>query len=520
MNKFKVLDCTLRDGGYINNFDFGCENTKKILSSLNEADIDVIECGFLRSGTNDVDSTLFNSVESISRLIPNPKKSLFVAMIQVGKFNVDDLPLCSSNGVDGIRLTFHKHEIDKALEDGRTIIKKGYKLFFQPVGTTSYSLSELEGLLAKVNSLNPYAFYIVDTLGLMFEEDVFELFSFVDKRLSQQICLGFHSHNNLQLSFSNAQSIFKMKLNRTIFLDSSLYGMGRGAGNLPSELICIFLNKKSGANYNLSSLIQTIDYFIAPLKNKYQWGYSIAYYLSSINGCHPNYASFLLNKQTLRIVDISKILESLNDEEKDLFNLELIKEKYYKYLNEKSLLHHHTNDLENLQCIFKNRNVLLVAPGKTSVTSFDKINLFSANNSCLMVAINKISDKYFPDFAFVSNNKKIDLITDTNARLIVTSNIDNTSLKDCFVVDYKLLKIENDDVKDNAGLMCVKLVEKLGAKNIYLAGFDGFEAQDFSYMLSGNLDNQTFADNLNKGIKRELNKISNNIFFITKSKYE
>ena len=129
-------------------------------------------------------------------------------------------------GIEGIRLTFHKKEISQAVSWAQILMEKGYRVFMQPVGTVFYSDMELLQLVERINELSPYAFYIVDTLGSMYRNDVSHRFYVIDKNMKPGIHIGFHGHNNLQLAFSNAQILGKIQTKRTLILDASVYGMG------------------------------------------------------------------------------------------------------------------------------------------------------------------------------------------------------------------------------------------------------------------------------------------------------
>ena len=217
MGKISILDCTLRDGGYINQWHFGRDTVINLLNSLSEAEIDIIECGFLSDVSYNEDATLFNSVEAFGSLFTNKKPgTLYVAMIALGEEEIACERIAPNNGdaLDGIRITFHEHEIDKAMEMAADLMGKGYRVFMQPVGTTSYTDEKLIGLINKINALNPYAFYLVDTLGVMYKNDLLRLFYLVDNNLNKNIQIGYHSHNNLQLAFSNAQELMMIHTKR------------------------------------------------------------------------------------------------------------------------------------------------------------------------------------------------------------------------------------------------------------------------------------------------------------------
>lgn len=312
MDKISLLDCTLRDGGYINDFAFGKQTIASVVSGLADAGIEIVECGFLKSGADDADKSLFGSVEAIVPYLPKKRngRTMFVAMIAYGDISAEEISDCGG-AVEGIRLTFHEKELDEALAFAACLKGKGYKVFFQPVGTTTYTDGALLRLIEKVNALRPFAFYLVDTLGAMYKNDLLRMFYLVDNNLRADVRIGFHSHNNLQLSFSNAQELILMHSKREIIIDTSVYGMGRGAGNLCTELLTQYINENIESKYDLLPVLECIDEYIMPIFLRHPWGYSVPYYLAAVNGCHPNYATYLVNRQTLRVRDINSVIKSI-----------------------------------------------------------------------------------------------------------------------------------------------------------------------------------------------------------------
>ena len=308
---------------------------------------------FLTNKPYDENCTLFNSVEKIDSLIDKSVDgdTMYVAMIAMGEREIDPRLLSdkSASVVDGIRLTFHQKEIDKAFEWGKIIKDKGYKLFMQPVGTTNYTDKQFLELLERINSLEPYAFYIVDTLGVMYQKDLTRQVYLVDNNLKKDICLGYHSHNNFQLAFSNAQSLAEYKTDREIIIDCSANGMGRGAGNLCSELFMNYMNKMHSAKYDVLPVLEIVDQYLVPISFTSPWGYSSAYFLSAANNCHPNYAAYLISKHSLSMAAIGSILQQLPKEEKRFFNKPLIEKIYQSY---------QSNAVDDLETIGKLRKKL------------------------------------------------------------------------------------------------------------------------------------------------------------------
>lgn len=515
MKRISILDCTLRDGGYLNNFDFGEKVIKNIIKNLSEANIDIIECGFLKSGILDKNKSLFNNIESIKRVIGKKKSELlYVAMIQYGAISIDEIEEYNGDSVDGIRLTFHEHEIEEAFILGEQLINKRYKVFMQPVGTMTYTDEALLKLIRGINRLNPYAFYIVDTLGTMYKNDLLRMYYLIDYNLNKNIIIGFHSHNNLQLSFANAQELMQLNTPRKLIIDSSVFGMGRGAGNLNTELLTHYINTNINNQYDNIKILEIIDEYIKPLSISYRWGYDAAYYIASITHCHPNYATFLINKQTMHVQDIYAILSKLDKVKRALYDKKYINEEYMKYMN------HHIDDHEILVSIrreINNRKILLLAPGKSLGNNIEEIKSLIVKHNYYVISINFIPKSININMAFFSNMKRYDSIrheinnVEKDFRIVVTSNVETDSRMDVCIVDYLGLINEEQDISDNAGMMCINLLSRIEIENVELAGFDGFSdnLKENYYEPAYYLDvSAEHLQKMNKAISDKIDKLS------------
>ena len=209
MRNIKILDCTLRDGGCVNNFNFGSLYMQAILAGVEKAGIEIIETGYIDEKLgSEFGRTQYCNEQVISRNFLKKKKEdvTYVAMIDYGKYNPDKLRPKTLDTIDGIRLAFHKKDRFKAIEWGRKILDKGYQLFIQPMTSLRYTDEEMLEFIKMVNKELPdaTAFYIVDSFGEMRLNDLNRMAYLVDHNLSPQIVMGLHSHNNLQLSYSNA----------------------------------------------------------------------------------------------------------------------------------------------------------------------------------------------------------------------------------------------------------------------------------------------------------------------------
>ena len=520
----EVLDCTLRDGGYINNWEFGKAAITAILDKLEAGGIDIIECGFLTSRPRDQDCTLFASPRDIAPLLPRRQRnSLFVAMIAMGERELppDKLPPKVPGGLEGIRLTFHREETGLAMEWAAAIMDKGYQVFLQPVGTAFYSDLELLRLVERVNLLKPYAFYIVDTLGSMYRNQVTRQFHLIDENMEPAVRLGFHGHNNLQLAFSNAQVLSTIQTKRTLILDSSVYGMGRGAGNLPTELITRYINRNIQSRYNVAMVLDIYDSYIAPLRKEFEWGYTMAYQLAATQNCHPNYAAYLMNKQTLTMTDIESILRSIPRRQRVEFHRDLIRELYHRYQSK------HIDDtkaVEELSALIQNRELLVLAPGPSLRTRRGAVQEFLRERSPFVMTVN-FTDPTFPvDACFFSNHKRLDIAggklqCQPGPRRIFTSNLAAYGDGDCLYVDYDRCANGDQMVSDNAGLMLLKLLERCGAKRVFLAGFDGAPGGYYDRSPAVAVS-QAEALERQRRMGEQLRKLPLELVFLTPSAYE
>lgn len=524
MSNIKILDCTLRDGGYINNWNFGKETISGIVKNLSDSGVEIIEAGFLTDLPHTENDSLFSNSQELANVVNVKGESKIAVMIALGEKETNplSLPPSKESGFDIVRITFHnkEDEINRAISFAEILKSKGYDVCMQPVGTTTYTDSELVSLVKKINSLNPYAFYLVDTLGTLYKDSLIHFVDIIDKNLNPSIRMGFHSHNNLQMSFSNAQLLIEYPSKREFIIDSSLYGMGRGAGNLCTELVVRFLNEKNGAKYDLIPILDSIDNFIYPISLKLPWGYNAHYYMSAIHNCHPNYSSYLMNMQTLTMKEVNLLLQNLPKEKRHLFDKKLIEELYSKFQRQNA----GTKPTETGVKV-NDDEVLVLAPGYSIVEYQTELQRFIKEKRPIVISINTKPENYDVDYVFVSNRKRLFALEyDKISKIIITSNL--PKLTDDFIcVDYESLCDSSFESADNAGMMLLRLMAQLGIKKAYLAGFDGFTppSQEVYYTTDiANINTPEVAEAKNKDISKQIEKISEQmeIEFLTPSLYQ
>lgn len=501
MNKIHVLDCTLRDGGYCNEWQFGNDNIKKIINGLIESNIEIIECGFLTNRVDyDPEVTKFTTINQLAEVITSAREGkIFVAMMNYGEYNIEELPDYDGSSIDGIRVAFHKKNLDESLTLCEQIKSKGYLVFIQAMVSLSYSDEEFLSMIRRVNEFEPYAFYIVDSFGMMKEKDLTRLFYMVEHNLKEGIWVGFHSHNNMQLAYSNAQKLTMVQTNRNLIIDSSIFGMGRGAGNLNTELFVEYLNENVGKEYNLKPLLTIIDKILNNFYQRSYWGYSLPNYISAAHNAHPDYAGYLDDKKTLTIETINEIFDMMDEDKKVSYDKAYIEELYLKYQEKDCVQEVRFADLK---AELAEKNVLIIAPGQSSVVERDKIVACAERKDVVTISINYDYDENLTDFIFLSNLRRYrDLPAGKRGNSIITSNI--PAFDAYLQVRYKDLLNKVDSVQDNAGLMLVKLLMRLGVKKIYIAGMDGYSPnhdENYADQMMNFYTEKKFAEAKNAGM--------------------
>lgn len=522
MNKMQVLDCTLRDGGYCNQWQFGFKNIKKITQSLTDARIDIVECGFLTEKIDKYDSdiTKFNTLEQLAKVIPEKRKNAnYVAMVNYGEYNVDSLPVYDGKSIDGIRVAFHKKQLKPALEMCKVIKAKGYKVFIQAMVSLSYTDEEFLSLINMANEIEPYAFYIVDSFGMMKQKDLIRLFYMVEHNLDESIWIGFHSHNNMQLAYSNAQSLAEVKTNRNLIIDASVYGMGRGAGNLNTEIFIEYLNENIGTDYDIKPLLKIIDEILNDFYLQNYWGYSLPNYLSASHNAHPNYAMYLDDKKTLTVKDMNEIFNMMDEDKRYDYDKKYIEKIYIEYMSHRS----GQKNLEKLEKELKGKEVLLIAPGRSSAAEKEKVSEFVHNNDVKVISVNFDYEYVSTDYIFISNLRRFaEFDKGKKGKCIVTSNIPTEDMY--AVISYSDLLNSEDAVEDNAGMMAIKMLIKFGAKKVYLAGIDGYSHnpdENYGDKAMGFVAKFVVSDKRNVGMANVLKQYSREIpiQFVTTSKF-
>lgn len=527
MGKINVLDCTLRDGGYVNDWAFGKDAIVGLLNNMALANVECVEVGFLRPVTYDENRSLFPDKASLDGILKNKNKNVkyFVMYDVSNPIDINSFPKNDGKGIDGIRVIFKKDRISDGIDAVKKFMALDYLVAANFVSTNFYTDDEFIDGIKTFNEIKPYTITIVDTFGSMKNDEFLHYIKLADEYLDKDIVLSYHAHNNLQQAYQNAVSFVNLKLDREILIDASVFGMGRGAGNLNLELFAEYLNTNFGKDYHIVPVLETMDEYLQETYKKNFWGYSLPLYISGTLNVHPNYAIYLAEKNTLTEKSLYEILKNIKEEDRQKYKKEIAENYYIEYMN---VFKDDAEDIRRLADEFKGKNVLVLAPGRSINEYKDKINAELSKSDTVGISLNFYNNDFKTDYIFSSNmrryNKLDDKIgNDIKTKVILTSNMREAKNKD-YVINFFSLALESKDIIDNAALMVFKLLIKLGISSVRVAGMDGYDVHN-PYVYSDEstqFDFSNVADMRNKLIKKELDQIKRSlkVEFITKSLYE
>jgi 4-hydroxy 2-oxovalerate aldolase len=286
--EIKVLDCTIRDGGLMNNWKFSDEFVKAVYNACVESGVDYMEIGYKSSenafSRKEVGCWKFCDDKDIRRIVGENKTNLKLsAMADIGRIEPDDIAPASESLLDMIRVAAYVNQMDKAIWLAEHCMDKGYEVTINLMAVSNVMERDLDEALQDVAKSKVPVFYLVDSFGSMYCEQIDLLVEKYQKFLPDKT-LGVHMHNNMQLAFSNTVTGIIGGCN---YLDATFLGLGRGAGNCPLEILLSFLKNPK---YKVAPVIKVIQDYILEMQKTIDWGYHIPYMLTGVMNQHPRTA--------------------------------------------------------------------------------------------------------------------------------------------------------------------------------------------------------------------------------------
>ena len=500
VGKVKILDCTLRDGGYVNNWMFSKELARESYRALSKSGVTFVEMGF--RGTEKYFEPekyglwRFTPDDLIREVTENIRGAKISVMGDFGKFDLDDLSPADESPVSLVRIAVHKNKVNGAIDLLDKIKVKGYLTSLQCMGYSTYSEFERQKLIDRLKSSEIDYVYVADSYGSMLP---FQIPGFFEPLLEAGFRVGFHPHNNIQMAFANTVGAIRTGVHIT---DSSIYGMGRGAGNLPTEIILSYLMQQTANTYNVLPILNCIERFFLDLHQETPWGYELPYMISGMLNCHPNYAKEFLRRKTFSMEDIWAGVECIRELHPVGFSADMVEKLITAGLVSDNKTggtvcaeespYAATEALPRPPYIdrHKGREFLVLANGPNLKNYKREINEFIKCYDPVILGANYLAGLFRPHYHAFNNKKRfVSYVEEVNpqSQLLLGVNIPEEMIQEYVAREYERLVfhdlLEADfDIQDgvittNCGTISVLLVgiaTVMGADRVFVAGMDGY----------------------------------------------
>ena len=281
--RIKVLDCTIRDGGICNDWDFSHDFVQRVFKALVAAGVDYMEVGYkTKDGVfdrNAVGPWRFCDEEDLARAV-EPGKLKLATMFDIGRVETSAIPHSRDTVIDVIRIATYAHQMDEALRLLDDALEKGYETFINVMAVSTLPPESVDEFLLKLAGSGVHNVAIVDSFGAMYPHHIRYLVHKYMNYLGENINVGVHLHNNQQQAFANSIAAIDEGVD---FVDATVHGMGRGAGNCPLELLLFYLDNP---RYDVAPVLELIEGF-ADLRDNLRWGYHLPYAITGFHNVHP-----------------------------------------------------------------------------------------------------------------------------------------------------------------------------------------------------------------------------------------
>ena len=489
-----ILDCTLRDGGYYNNWDFRKKDIQKYLNEISKTGIKFIELGFRFYDKNEIKGLTAYTKDSLINSLKIPNTLNIGLMINAGDFL--DHPIKKlkkifkekNDKVKFIRLACHYNEIFSTKNIIKWFKKKKYTVFVNLMQISEIEKKKIIKVCKFLNKTKADCFYFADSLGSLTTNKTKEISRIIKKNYNKEF--GIHAHNNLKLALKNS---ITAKNYGASWIDCTVTGMGRGPGNLKTEdLLLIQKNFSKSYNQISSSLMN----FFKDLKKKYHWGPNKFYELAAYNRIHPTYIQRILSDSRYHKKDYINIINNLKKIDARKFNP-------YKLLNSYIFLSKSPKGGNQIFKLEKNKNILILGPGKNLEKHQKKITKFIGETKPFIISLNttKLINEKFIDLRVACHPLRI--MADMNfhnsvkTKLMIPYSMLSKKIKHSLnnqkkIMDYGLLLNNEKSIKIEKKYCilqsplaigyCLSMLisNKVDKSKIFLAGFDGYDESNSS----------------------------------------
>ena len=497
----EILDCTIRDGGYLNNWDFDPKLVRELYGNLSRAGVDIVELGYRNPGKDGMGMWYATPEKVLDELLADARGAKVALMLDYDKADGTSLPDAADSLVTLYRVACQKDKILEALGLCEDLKAKGYQTSLQLMGIVGFSEEDFERIQKPLANSSLDYVYFADSYGSMFPKD---MAGFVQRLRPSGKRIGFHAHNGLQLAFAN--TLEAMRCGADI-VDGTVYGMGRGAGNLPVEVLITYLEKTlSHERYNAVPVLDLIDRYFREMQQALHWGYCLPYMLSGIFEVHPNYAKYMVDAHEYDMDDMVKVLETVRSCKPIGYKRRLIETVVQRGFAcpEGEDAHVRQDDTEwaELKKAYPvtyagrhdGQDFLVLANGPTLKQHQQQIRIFIDRHQPVVLGANFLGGLIVPHYHAFSNKKRFMNYADKvheDSRLLLSSSFAEGFIRRYISRDYERIvhldrisarfDIRDGVISSNCRTVSILLIAVaivMGAKRIFVAGMDGYKMHD------------------------------------------
>lgn len=502
-NDVKILDCTLRDGGYFTNWDFEIPFVKDVISSLNYSNVDIIEIGYKspkKGKLRKFEGRFKYCNDSLLDFLPMKAGSAeYACMIDASDFIQDNKPnlaLLSRTIADKdispiswIRVASYNNTIPQCLPLLAALKEKGYSTTLNLMGVSLLSEKDLAETAKRVaSSPDIDCLYLSDSFGTISPSDIPAMIQQVKREYGGK--LGIHAHDNNGLAFANTLSAIDSGIE---YVDATIMGMGRGAGNLRTEQQLLYMVFRLGmSRKNPYELLDVIERWFVPMHQKYRWGWDFTYMLSAMQDIHPFYCMNLRSANQYTVEQIKSILNEIHPGNRHKFSEPALTAAIRAVIDKPRVM----TTAKKVLPLFVPHNepsVLVIATGPSSQRFYPELVLFIQKNQPVVIECNPSDTRYSASSAkhlavilnevrmnkAVSNPKlsRLKMVTGlTEVSDQTPAALDICSVP-CVVTDNKV-RIEKTTIcipAYDVGMYAIAIAYLHNPSTIFLAGFDGYD---------------------------------------------
>ena len=487
-NKIKLLDCTLRDGGYYNNWFFEEELINEYLEVMELIKIDYVEIGFRFLDKVKIKGPCAYSEENFLKKLKIPKNLKIGIMVNaadfVGQKNIIELAKKhfkpkKQSIISLIRIACHNYEVKEILPLINFLKNLGYKVGVNIMQIPELSQKEIKNTVKEIKRTKADILYFADSMGSLDATKTKKIINRIKSIWKK--AMGIHTHDNMGRALENSITAINNSVN---WIDCTVTGMGRGPGNTKTEYLILEFERKKE---HLIKLFNLVKNYFEPLKQRYKWGSNSFYYFAGLKSIHPTFVQEMLSDDQFDNEDIYSNLTNLSTLGGRKFSKELISlgKNYYKKMNK--------GDWEPRKVI-KDRNILVIGPGSSNIRYRLKILKFIKKYKPIVFVLNAINPipKKFVYANIVCHTLRllsdIDKYKNSNKYLITPFSSFSKNIK-TRITNKKILnfglQVKNNKFKfeKNYALLpnSLAITYTLGVctsgecKKIFFAGLDGYD---------------------------------------------